>query len=780
MAPAFGEDDYRIGQENDLPIINLVKPDGTFCDEVEPWKGIFVKDADREIIKALKERKLVLKSEQYLHDYPFCWRCDCALIYYARPTWYVKTTAIKDKMLANNETIDWHPAHIKGGRFGNFLETNIDWALSRERYWGTPLPIWQCQGCPHQTAIGSLKELQAQASSPCGEVELHKPYVDDVLLNCPKCSSTMKRVPEVIDCWFDSGSMPLAQWGYPHADGSNAKMDDMYPAAFITEAIDQTRGWFYSLLAIATLLKECSEEQAKKKQAGELSDEEYDPALERFGTIAYPAPYERCLVLGHVCDEKGYKMSKSKGNYLDPWEILNENGADAMRWHFYSSNQPWVSVRFSKASVRDAQKDFLVRLRNVSQFFTIYANIDGFSPVAEGASVRELTLEAFSDSASYVPCHERSSLDRWIRSKLANTNATVTASLDSMDIHSACKALHDFVDALSNWFVRRSRDRFWKSEKDADKYSAYWTLYECLTQCSLLLTPIVPFFAERLYQDLARHLCPGLPVSVHLHPWPLAVDADRDAALEHQMELVREAASLGLSARAGQKIKVRQPLGEAIVIVANASDQAQIEELQAVICEELNVKTLTFTEEASTYVDYEVKPNFKLLGPKLGKQMGALGKILKGLDAAALCSQVNQGTPVEVELNGEPLSLLPEELDVRVSAKEGYVAAQGPKTVVVLDTMVTDALAQEGLAREVINRIQGLRKEMDLAYESRIHVRLECSEGLQTAVDKHREMIQQETLATEIQFGDVDSTGSTKTLTTEVEKSPLTLSIEPV
>ncbi|MFH0911749.1 MAG: isoleucine--tRNA ligase, partial [Planctomycetota bacterium] len=559
MAPAFGEDDYRIAQEEDLPVLNLVNPDGTFVEAVTPWKGVFVKDADPAIIRHLRERKLVLKAGEVVHEYPFCWRCESPLIYYARPAWYIRTTLVKDRMLANNARIDWHPEHIRDGRFGNFLATNVDWALSRERYWGTPLPIWLCAACGRVTAVGSLAELRAQATRDCGAIDLHKPYVDAVELACPSCGGAMRRVPEVIDCWFDSGAMPLAQWGYPYAPGSMEKLREAYPASFITEAIDQTRGWFYSLLAIATLLRACAEKAPR---------EALDPALGVFLETPDPVPYRRCLVLGHVCDEAGYKMSKSKGNYLDPWEVIEEHGADALRWHFYSGNHPWASVRFSKAAVRDSQKEFLLRLHNVCQFFVIYANIDGFDPSEGLSKLAALAPEALAEARTYVKPEARAPLDRWILAKLRRATREVKTGLDGMDILAACKSLSFFVDALSNWYVRRSRDRFWKSVKDADKYAAYWTLYECLARVSLLAAPFVPFLAESLYQALAAGLFPGLPESVHLHSWPLEAAGEEIQAGEAAMDRAREIASLGLAARASQKLKVRQPLSEAIVILA--------------------------------------------------------------------------------------------------------------------------------------------------------------------------------------------------------------------
>ncbi len=750
IAPAFGEDDYRAAVDNDLPVVNLVEADGTFTDAVEPWKGRFVKDVDPEIIRNLRDRKLVLKAERYRHEYPFCWRCDSPLIYYARPAWYIRTTEVKDRMLANNAAIDWHPRHIRDGRFGNFLAANVDWALSRERYWGTPLPLWTCEACGRVEAVASRDELVSRATNAPADLELHKPWVDEVTLTCPDCRGTMRRVPEVIDCWFDSGAMPFAQWGYPHASASMDRLRESYPAFFITEAIDQTRGWFYSLLAIATLLKVCAERQEREAADPDHARERVDPALEPFLATPVPVPYRRCLVLGHVCDEDGYKMSKSKGNYLDPQEVIAENGADAMRWYFFASNHPWVSVRFYKEAVRDAQKEFLVRLHNVVQFFVIYANIDGFSPGEGLGAVQALGAGALTGARGYVPAAQRSLLDRWILSKLSTTVRTVTERLDGMDVLGACQGLSAFVDGLSNWYVRRSRGRFWRGEQDQDKRAAYWTLYECLTGVSLLCAPFVPFTAEAMYRRLAAEVVDGLPESVHLHPWPEPDGAAVDPALEARVDRAREIASLGLSARASQKLKVRQPLAEAVVILADLAEREAVATLADVLADELNVKQVTFAQAAEDYVAYEVKPDFRRLGPRLGKDVQACAGALARMDAARVARAASVGEPVEVSWDGRTEALAPEDLDVRVRAREGYVAAQGPKAVVVLDTQITPRLRQEGLAREMVNRIQALRKELDLPYEARITAQLTCADPLAEAADAFADMIRAETLCADL------------------------------
>lgn len=757
IAPAYGEDDYRVGQENDLPVVNLVRPDGTFMDGVEPWKGVFVKQADPLIIKALKERGRMLRSETYKHDYPFCWRCPSPLIYYPRPAWYLRTSAFKDRMLENNRAITWLPEHIQAGRFGNFLETNIDWALSRERFWGTPLPIWTCVDCGHQTAIGSERELRDQAFDQNAlpeVVELHKPYVDEVALLCAKCEGRMHRVPEVIDCWYDSGAMPFAQWGYPYVPGSAEKLAAALPSDFISEAIDQTRGWFYSLLAIATLLKEAAH---KKQTDGKPLD-----ALAPWGETPYPLPYRQCLVMGHVCDEKGFKMSKSKGNYLDPWTVLNREGADAMRWYFYSSNHPWTSVRFFEDAIRDSQKEFLVRLRNVYSFFVIYANIDGFNPTD---GVRPLTPDraAYAEASSFVPVPERTLLDRWMVSKLESATREVTACLERMDILNAAQALHALVDALSNWFVRRSRDRFWTDRKDAEKWAAYWTLYESLGRIALLLAPFTPYMAEELYQRLVRDHAPDtLPLSVHLCTWPEADETALDAEVEGQMDLVRSIASLALGARAAQKIKVRQPLSKVIVILNDLAREAEVACLADVIRDEVNVHELEFASDAATYVRYQVKPDFKALGPRLGKQVKACAALLVKANPAAVVAAVQDGGTFPVSLDGTTHDLSAADLDIRMESKDGFAASGSREAVVVLETTLTEDLIREGLAREVINRIQGMRKELDLAYQTRIAVRIGAGGPVARAALAHASTIAAETLATDlkIEFEELDTTAS--------------------
>lgn len=751
IAPAFGEDDYRVCAANDLPMINPVRPDGTFDERVGPWAGTFVKDCDAAIIKDLKGKKQLVKAEPYTHDYPYCWRCPSPLLYYPRPAWYIRTSAIKDKMLANNEEVTWFPEHIKNGRFGNFLSTNVDWALSRERYWGTPLPIWQCS-CGHKTAIGSKAELLEKSVNKDqlpANFELHKPWVDMARVRCDKCGGEMQRVSEVIDCWYDSGAMHFAQWGYPYKAGSAEILDKALPADFITEAIDQTRGWFYSLLAIATLLKECGErKKAKGLPLGELEPWSRND----------PLPYRNCLVLGLLLSGEGLKLSKKLRNYPDPFDVLGQEGADAMRWFFYISNQPWTSTRFFQNGIRETQKDFLVRLRNVYSFFVIYANIDGFDPRKGSGAVSGMGPGAFAGAEGWIPPHERSLLDRWMLSKLETATQLIQQNLEGINILQAAQALNALVEQLSNWYVRRSRDRFWSGEHNADKASAYWTLYETLCRISVIAAPFTPFFAEELYQNLARSMWPqSLPASVHLCPWPAADAAAKDADAENSMDLVREIASLGLAARASQKLKVRQPLAEAVIILTRPSDRASVEALASVIREEINVKNIRFADNAHEYVQFTVKPNFKILGSVLGKEMKNCAAALAKQDAAGVVQAMKERGAYDLAWDTGSVSLTPDQIDVRIAAKEGFAAADGRGAVVVLDAHITEELEREGTARELINRIQTLRKELDLPFEARIAVRIGTGGKPARAALEHAQTIAGETLATDykVEFADL-------------------------
>ena len=582
IAPAFGEDDMRVGMENDLPVVNAVDTEGKFIAEVTPWAGVFVKDADPAITADLKERGLLLGVEPYEHSYPFCWRCDTALLYYAKATWYVRTTAIKDQLIKANDDVIWHPEHIKHGRFGEWLAGNVDWALSRDRYWGTPLPIWRCEE-GHTHCVGSVAELREMAAGPVPEdLELHRPYVDDVFLTCPECGGEMRRAPEVIDAWFDSGSMPFAQWHYPFENVET--FDERFPADFIAEAIDQTRGWFYSLLAISTLIE------------GRSS-------------------YKRVLCLGHILDGEGQKMSKSKGNVVQPDDILDHQGADAFRWFMFSSQQPWSPRRFSAEMVDEVVRKFLLTLWNTYSFFTLYANIDRFDPTAQES-----------------PVEDRPLIDRWLVGELNTLVQDVTAGLEAYDATGTSRAIQQFVDDLSNWYVRRSRRRFWKSESDADKLAAYHTLHEALVTVTKLLAPFTPFVAEELYQNLVRSVDASAPESVHLCAWPVADEQAIDAGVSFDMAAARRVVEMGRAARNGAAVKTRQPLAEVVMALPEAEVQA-VERLRDVVLDELNVKDLRIARSEDELVAYVVKPNLKVLGPKLGKQLGLLQAALKEADA---------------------------------------------------------------------------------------------------------------------------------------------------
>jgi len=698
IAPAFGEEDMRVGMENDLPVVNAVDTEGKFIAEVTPWAGVFVKDADPAITADLKQRGLLLGVEPYEHSYPFCWRCDTALLYYAKATWYVRTTAMKDELIAANEDVVWHPEHIKNGRFGEWLAGNVDWALSRDRYWGTPLPIWRCED-GHTHCIGSVEELRKMAAGPVpAELELHRPYVDDVVLTCPECGGEMRRAPEVIDAWFDSGSMPFAQWHYPFENVDVFK--ERFPADFIAEAIDQTRGWFYSLLAIATLIE------------GRSS-------------------YKRVLCLGHILDGEGQKMSKSKGNVVHPDDILDHQGADAFRWFMFSSQQPWSPRRFSAEMVDEVVRKFLLTLWNTYSFFTLYANIDRFDPTAQES-----------------PVEERPLIDRWLVGELNTLVQDVTAGLEAYDATGTARAIQQFVDDLSNWYVRRSRRRFWKSESDADKLAAYHTLHEALVTVTKLLAPFTPFVAEELYQNLVRSVDASAPESVHLCAWPVVDDDAIDAGVSFDMAAARRVVELGRAARNGAAVKTRQPLAEVVLALPEAEAQA-VERLRDVVLDELNVKDLRFVGGEEELVAYVVKPDLKVLGPKLGKQLGLLQAALKEADAAALVAAVRADGVVVVTLPDGAVSLSEDDLLIETGSPVGYRVESEAGRIVALRTDVDEALREEGLARELIHAVQLARKAADLRIEDTISLTLDVPEELRPPAERHRATIMSETLASE-------------------------------
>ncbi|MGI9428304.1 MAG: isoleucine--tRNA ligase, partial [Bythopirellula sp.] len=764
QAPAFGEVDYDIlvaeqarNSEGGPPLINCVGPDGKFTDEAPEFvRGRWVKDCDKDINRNLKERALLYFQEQYRHDYPFCWRAEeDPLIQYPRESWFIRTTEAKDRMLANNAQINWLPGHIKDGRFGKFLESNVDWALSRERYWGTPLPIWECEQTGSQEAIGSYEELlakptvaglevweQAKAEHPelPDDLRVHKPYIDEITYASPFADGArMRRVPEVIDCWYDSGAMPFAQWGYRgQADGAESlRFESQFPADFISEALDQTRGWFYSQVAISTLMFG-GESRAENPQISR------DP---RPATRApFPHPFKNCIVLGLMLGEDGQKMSKSKRNYRDPSEIFDLYGADALRWYFFANQPPWTSIRYSEQAIKDSIPEFLLRLWNVYSFFTIYANIDGFDPKSAGAA----NTTSFAGAAGYLSHAERGELDRWILSELNSTCATVVSRMDEYDNYAACQAIIAFVDALSNWYVRRSRDRFWAADKqDPSKLNAYWTLYECLITTTQLIAPFVPFLAESLWQKLAvARFAEQVPVSVHLCDFPVGDAEQVDETLSRRMTLVRHISSLGRNARNDAQLKVRQPLAEVIVVLADQSDQPWLEQHAAVIADELNVKRMVFSDQPEKYVDHEVLPNFKLLGPRLGKLMSKIKPALAKQSGSELLANIRDNGQISLTVEGQDVDLLPEEVEIRLQAKAGWAAANAHGVVAILATELSDELIAEGLARDLVRAIQDIRKDKDCEFTDRIDIGIvtESAEVLQ-AIEMFRDYIVQETLA---------------------------------
>jgi len=793
QAPAFGEVDFdvlsveqaRFVEGEGPTLICSVAPDGTFTDETPGYEGRWVKDADKDLCRELRSRELLFHQEQYLHDYPFCWRAEeDPLIQYPRRSWFIRTTQFKEKMLANNRRINWLPTHIRDGRFGNFLETNVDWALSRERYWGTPLPIWVCEQTGYMEAIAAYDELLAKPGLQGTEVweeakredpdlsedlKVHKPYIDAITYDSPKADGArMRRITEVIDCWFDSGAMPFAQWGYPHQEGSAERFRSQFPADFISEALDQTRGWFYSLLAISTLL---------------FSDEEQGEAT---GTttpaVDYPHPYRNCIVLGlmlaewwesakdkqiflaedeaRVAHGKKYshrigKMSKSLRNYREPNEIFRRYGADALRWYFFANQPPWTSIQYSERAIKEAIPEFLLTLWNVYGFFVIYANIDKFDPgAAISGKVGQLAGETLGRADGYRPIAERGELDRWISSELARTAAAVTERMDAYDNFAAGTRLTEFVDALSNWYVRRSRDRFWSSEQSADKIDAYWTLYECLLTTCKLIAPFVPFLAEQMWQNLAvAAFGDRATESVHLCDYPTAEGLTIDETLSQQMALGREIVSLGRSARMGAKLKVRQPLSLVEVILADDTHRAWLEQHTGLVCDELNVKRVEYTQKADQYITYTILPDLKRLGPRLGKRLPALRKLLSRADGGELLARLESDGKLTFELPDGPVVLDDDDVQVRLQAKEGWAAAQGRACVVVLSTELTAELIAEGLARELVRLIQDRRKELDCNYTDRIAVGIVSeSEELRTAFEKFGKYIRGETLAVELRF----------------------------
>jgi isoleucyl-tRNA synthetase len=728
IAPAFGADDMAVGQANDLPVVMPVDEEARFTAEVTPWAGVFVKDADEGIMDDLENRGLLFLRQPYEHNYPFCWRCDTVLIYYAKSSWYVRTTARKDAVLAANEEITWYPDHLKHGRFGKWLENNIDWSLSRDRYWGTPLPVWRCAN-GHDTVVGSRAELGELAGRDLSGLELHRPYADEVVITCPECGGEARRVEPVIDAWFDSGSMPVAQWHYPF---ENREMfAKRFPADFICEAIDQTRGWFYSLLAISALL------------TGHTC-------------------YRNVLVLGHILDSEGRKMSKRLGNVIDPWTLLDKQGADALRWYLFTSSSPWFPRRFGPENLDEVIRKFVLTLWNTYSFYTLYANIDGFDPEAyEGSAGGEAERAAGA---------QRSLMDRWILSELHILIKKVTAELDAYDAFAAGRAIADFVDELSNWYVRRSRRRFWKSEADADKAAAYLTLNECLVTAAKLLAPFTPFLAEEIYRNLVAERSPEAPESVHLVDWPVADEALIDEDLSFRMAVARQVVNLGRAARNAAQIKTRQPVAAAVV-ACRPKEQAAIENLAAVVAEELNVKRIDFVASASELVTYVVKPNYRTLGPKFGKNMPAVAAAVAALPADETGDRIAGGrsvtvcvpSPVEVGPGG-PEGLLappvreyefePDDFVVETHEREGYKVEREGALAVAIAIALTPELLQEGLARELVHHIQNTRKAADFNIDDRIHLRLAGPPEIADMLAVHGDWVRKETLAVSLEVSE--------------------------
>lgn len=796
-APAFGEVDYEVllaeqarFVEGEGPqLICAVAPDGTFTTEASDYAGRWVKDCDRDIIRQLRQSGVLFHFEQYVHDYPFCWRAENdPLIQYPRKSWFIRTTAFKEKMLENNRQIGWHPENIRDGRFGNFLETNVDWALSRERFWGTPLPIWVCEKTGYMEAIGSYAELLAKPGVSGMEVweeakradptlsehlKVHKPYIDAIVYDSPVCpGSKMRRVPDVIDCWFDSGAMPFAQWGYPHVPGSPEKLAQQFPADFISEAIDQTRGWFYSLLAISTLLFSPDENRPGGSAEGFLR--------ERTPAIAFPHPYRNCVVLGLMLGEDGQKMSKSKRNYREPQEIFDRYGADALRWYFFANQAPWTSIRYNEQAIRDSIPEFLLRLWNVYSFLVIYARIDGWNPAATlKGTVGDLRHEVLKQASDYRPPRERCELDRWILSELHRTISAVIRFMDDYDNYSACQQILAFVDALSNWYVRRSRARFWASEWTDDKRDAYWTLYECLITLCRLVAPFVPFITEEIWQNLAVHVFGDRTIpSVHLCDYPQPEPELVDEELSAWMGAVRELVSLGRAARMNAKLKVRQPLERVEIILADRDQLAALQQHTELIAEELNVKKIEWRERADDLIDYTILPDFKRLGPRLGPRLPAVKQWLSQAEGSSLLQQLETIGQVIVPLPDGEISLTKEDIQIRLNAKPGWTAAQGRVGVVILSTQLSPALIAEGLARDFVHAVQNRRKELDCDFVERIEVGVVTqSESIKQAIRDHQDYIMAETLATSLQFSPL--TGTTPT-TLNIGQQQVELYVKPV
>ena len=698
IAPAFGEDDSRIGRNYELPFVQFVDGKGDLTAET-PYAGKFVKDADPLVLKDLDAEGKLFDAPKFEHDYPFCWRCDTPLIYYARESWFIKMTAVKDDLVRNNKTINWIPASIGEGRFGNWLENIQDWGVSRNRYWGTPLNIWECE-CGHQHSIGSREELYKMSGNEKAKtVEFHRPYIDEITITCPECGKQMKRVPEVIDCWFDSGAMPFAQHHYPFENKD--LFEQQFPANFISEAVDQTRGWFYSLLAESTLLFN-------------------------------KAPYKNVIVMGHVQDENGQKMSKSKGNAVDPFNALETYGADAIRWYFYTSSAPWLPKRFSGKAVQEGQRKFMGTLWNTYAFFVLYANIDNF------------------DASKYTLEYDKLPvMDKWLLSKLNSTVAEVDSNLDQYRIPEAAKALQDFVDEMSNWYVRRSRERFWAKGMEQDKINAYMTLYTALVNICKAAAPMIPFMTEDIYQNLVRSNDASAPESIHLCDFPVVNKDHIDKKLEEDMEDVLDAVVMGRACRNEAAIKNRQPISRMYI----KSDFTLSEFYQEIIEDELNVKEVVFTDDVRDFTSYTFKPQLRTVGPKYGKQLGGIQKHLAALDGNAAMDELNADGALKFDVDGVAVELTKDDLLIDMAQKEGYVSQEDNRMTVVLDTNLTPELVEEGFVYEIISKIQTMRKESGFEVTDHIRVSINGNDKLSEIAQKNKEAISGKVLADELTSG---------------------------
>ena len=698
IAPAFGEDDSKVGHRYDLPFVQLVNEKGEMTEET-PWAGTFCKKADMAVLQALEDKDLLFDAPLFEHSYPHCWRCDTPLIYYARETWFIRMTAVKEDLIRNNNTINWIPESIGKGRFGDWLENVQDWGLSRNRYWGTPLPVWQCE-CGHQDCIGSIEELKEKADNCPDDIELHRPYIDAVTIKCPKCGKEMHRVPEVIDCWFDSGSMPFAQHHYPFENKET--FEKQFPAQFISEAVDQTRGWFYSLLAISTLLFN-------------------------------KAPYENVIVLGLVQDENGQKMSKSKGNAVDPFDALQTYGADAIRWYFYTSSAPWLPSRFAGKTVVEGQRKFMGTLWNTYAFFVLYANIDNFDATKYSLEYDKLAV-----------------MDKWLLSRLESTVKAVDDNLANYRIPEAAKALQSFVDDMSNWFVRRSRERFWGKGMEQDKINAYMTLYTALVTVAKAAAPMIPFMTEDIYQNLVKSIDASAPESIHLCDFPEVHENWIDPKMEEDMADLLEIVVMGRAARNTANIKNRQPIGTMYV-----KSEFQLSEFyKEIIEDELNVKEVVFKDDIADFISYSFKPQMRTVGPKYGKLLNKIKTVLSELDGNKAMAELKSTGELKLDIDGEEIVLLEEDLLIDMAQMEGYVSESDHTITVVLDTNLTPELIEEGFVRELVSKIQTMRKEAGFEVMDKIHVYAKDNDKIVDIMKNHGDEIKSEVLAEDIVTGE--------------------------